>query len=43
MSGNENVSHGTLNAYEMDLKVDLIIAVDMVEPVLEPDGFLKQV
>jgi len=39
----EEVFHGTLDAYETDLKFDIIMAWGVVEHVLDPNGFLQQV
>ncbi len=41
--GHEEVFHGTLDAYETGLKFDIIMAWGVVEHVVDPDGFLKQV
>jgi trans-aconitate methyltransferase len=39
----KEVFHGNLDAYETDLKFDIIMAWGVVEHVVDPDGFLKRV
>ena len=41
--GHKEVFHGTLDAYETDLKFDIFMACGVVEHVVDPDGFLKHV
>ena len=41
--GHEEVFHGTLDAYDTDLKFDIIMAWGVVEHVVDPDEFLKHV
>ena len=40
--GHKEVFHGTLDAYQTDLKFDIAMAWGVVEHVLDPDGFLQQ-
>ena len=39
----KEVFHGNLDAYETDLKFDIIMAWGVVEHVVDPDEFLKHV